>query len=169
MRVAVMPTRRAGGARSSLVLERVAVVDAPLDEAWAFFGDPRNLEAITPPWLRFRIDSAPEELRAGSFLRYRLRLFGVPVRWLTTIAAWQPPHRFVDVQLAGPYALWEHTHRLVAVEGGTEIYDHVRYRLPLGPLGSLAAPAVRALLARIFDFRAAATAVALGTSRTAAR
>ena len=153
-----MLTRRAGGARSSRVVERVAVVDASLAEAWAFFGDPRNLEAITPPWLRFRIDAAPDELRAGSYLRYRLHLFGIPVRWLTVIAAWQPPHRFVDVQLSGPYALWEHTHRLVAVEGGTEIYDHVRYRLPLGPLGALASPIVAALLVRIFAFRGRRTA-----------
>jgi ligand-binding SRPBCC domain-containing protein len=137
------------------VLERTQVVPVPIDEAFAFFSDARNLERITPPWLRFRIVEAPARLGRGARLRYRLTLFGVPIRWRTEIAEWHPPHGFVDVQRRGPFLLWEHSHRLRAVEGGTEIYDHVRYRLFLGPAGAL----VRRLLVRgwvegIFDYRA---------------
>jgi ligand-binding SRPBCC domain-containing protein len=138
-----------------LHLQRTQVVPRPLEEAFAFFADPRNLEAITPPWLRFRILEAPDELRRGSLLRYRLRLFGVPLGWRTEIAEWVAPWSFVDRQLEGPYRLWVHAHRFSAVAGGTEIHDHVRYRLPGGPL----APAVHRLAVRgrldgIFDFRA---------------
>ena len=124
----------------------------PIDEAFASFSDPRNLEAITPAWLRFRILETPSELRPGALLRYRLRLFGVPISWRTEITAWVPP-RFTDVQLAGPYPLWEHTHRLSRVDGGTEIYDYVRYRLPGGPLAPRAAGTVRRWLDEIFDYR----------------
>jgi ligand-binding SRPBCC domain-containing protein len=136
-------------------LERTQVVGASIEDAWRFYADPANLQAITPPWLRFRIDSTPGELGAGALLRYRLRLFGVPIRWTTLIERWQPPRSFVDVQLSGPYLLWEHTHRLTPVGGGTEIHDHVRYRVPGG---ALALPVVRRLLAAIFDYRAARTA-----------
>ena len=140
-------------------LERLQVVPTPLDEAFAFFAQARNLEAITPPWLRFRIVSAPERLEQGSLLEYRLRLFGAPIHWQTEIVSWQPPHGFTDLQLRGPYPLWEHTHRLTAVDGGTEIYDHVSYRLPLEPLASLVAPlTVRLWLDAIFDYRAKRTA-----------
>ena len=137
------------------VLERTQVVPVAIDDAFAFFVDARNLERITPPWLRFRIVEAPAELAAGARLRYRLTLFGIPIRWRTEIVEWAPPRGFVDVQRRGPFLLWEHTHRLTPVEGGTEIYDHVRYRLFLGPLGGL----VRRLLVRgwvegIFDYRA---------------
>ena len=136
-------------------LERTQIVPCPLDEAFAFFADARNLEAITPRWLRFRIVEAPAELRHGSILRYRLRLFGVPIRWKTEIALWRPPRSFTDVQLAGPYPLWEHTHRLRAVADGTEIFDHVRYRLPGGPVAHLVQRlAVRGWLDEIFDYRA---------------
>ncbi|HEX4931016.1 MAG TPA: SRPBCC family protein [Gaiellaceae bacterium] len=136
-------------------LERTQVVQVPLEDAFAFFADARNLEQITPPWLRFRIVEAPGELRVGARLRYRLSLFGIPIRWRTEIVAWTPPRGFVDVQRRGPFRLWEHTHRLTPVEDGTEIYDHVRYRLFLGPVGAL----VRLLLVRrwvegIFDYRA---------------
>jgi ligand-binding SRPBCC domain-containing protein len=143
------------------LLERTQVVPAPLAEAWTFYADPANLEAITPPWLGFRTVSAPPELRRGAFLRYRLSLFGVPVRWTTVIAAWHPPRSFVDVQLSGPYLLWEHTHRLTAVAGGTEIHDHVRYRVPGGPLAPLVDVLVGRLLAAIFDYRAERTAALL--------
>jgi ligand-binding SRPBCC domain-containing protein len=137
------------------VLERTQVVPIPIDEAFAFFADARNLERITPPWLRFQIVEAPVELHAGARLRYRLTLFGIPIHWRTEIVEWSPPRGFVDVQRRGPFLVWEHTHRLTAVAGGTEIYDHVRYRLFFGPLGGL----VRRLLVRgwvesIFDYRA---------------
>jgi ligand-binding SRPBCC domain-containing protein len=154
--------RRASGGRHAIrrrtfVLVRTQIVGAEIDAAWAFYADPANLEAITPPWLRFRIDEAPPELAERSLLRYRLRLFGVPVRWLTQITRWQPPRTFVDLQLEGPYVLWEHTHRLTSVEGGTEIYDHVRYRVPGGPAAPVLDLVIRRLLAAIFDYRAART------------
>ena len=133
------------------LLEREQVVAAPLDEAFAFFGDPWNLERITPPWLRFRIVEAPAELHAGALLRYRLRLFGAPVAWRTRIAAWEPPHRFVDVQVQGPYPLWTHTHELEACAGGTVIRDRVAY---LVPLPWLSRAIVRRCLKSIFDYRA---------------
>jgi ligand-binding SRPBCC domain-containing protein len=135
-------------------LERTQVVAVSIEDAWAFYCDPWNLEAITPPWLRFRIDEAPTELAAGSRLRYRLHLFGVPIRWLTEIRRWHPPRSFVDVQLRGPYRLWEHTHRLTEVEEGTEIHDHVRYRPPSGGLAEFL---VRPLLDEIFDYRSRRT------------
>jgi ligand-binding SRPBCC domain-containing protein len=130
-------------------------VPRPLEETFAFFSDAHNLEAITPPWLRFRILEAPAELEQGSLIRYQLRLFGVPIGWDAEIARWAPPRAFTDVQTLGPYPLWEHTHRFSPVADGTEIYDHVRYRVPGGPLG----PLVQRLLVgrwldEIFDYRA---------------
>lgn len=136
-------------------LERSQVVAAGPEQAFAFFADPRNLEAITPPWLRFRIVEAPERLERGSFLRYRLRLFGAPIRWRTEIVDWRPPRSFTDVQLSGPYPLWEHTHRLSPVPGGAEIFDLVRYRLHGGALAPLVQRlAVGRWLDEIFDYRA---------------
>jgi ligand-binding SRPBCC domain-containing protein len=142
---------------STHVLRREQRLAGPPEEVFAFFGDARNLEAITPPLLRFRmLTPDPVVMAQGTLLRYRLRVHGVPVRWLTQITEWEPPRRFVDEQLEGPYALWRHTH---AFEddgaGGTLMRDEVRYALPLGALGELAHRLlVRRDLARIFDYRA---------------
>jgi ligand-binding SRPBCC domain-containing protein len=144
-------------------LERTQIVPRTLPETFSFFADPSNLEAITPGWLRFRILEAPEQLGCGSCLRYRLRLFGVPITWRTEITEWLPPRTFTDTQVAGPYRLWVHVHRFAPVPGGTEIHDHVRYRVPGGPLAVLLQRFfVRAWLDEIFDFRASQLAARLG-------
>lgn len=148
-------------------LTRTQRVPVPLADAFSFFAEPANLEAITPPWLGFRIVDAPEQLARGSLIRYRLRLGPIPVRWLTEIREWLPPTMFIDVQLRGPYRLWEHTHRLTALGGETEIHDHVRYRVPGGPLAPLVDRlAVRRALDAIFDYRADRIAELLPRSRT---
>ena len=145
------------------VLERTQVVAVRPADAFAFFADPYNLEAITPPWLGFRILEAPDRLERGSRVRYRLQLGVVRLHWLTEIEEWQPPRGFTDVQLRGPYRLWVHTHRLTRVAGGTEIYDHVSYRLPGEPLASLARRlTVDRWLDQIFDHRAERVAALLG-------
>jgi hypothetical protein len=126
-----------------------------------FFGDARNLEAITPPLLRFRVLTPdPIEMRVGTLIQYRLRLHGLPISWLTSIQAWDPPHRFVDVQVRGPYALWHHTHTFAPDgDGGTVMRDVVRYAIGFGPLGDLANRLFVARdVAAIFDFRRAEVA-----------
>ncbi len=146
------------------VLERRQRVELPLERAFEFYGDAHNLEAITPPWLGFEVTTpSPVQMRAGTLLDYRLRLHRVPVRWRTRIEVWEPPHRFVDAQLSGPYSLWEHTHEFEAAgEDATLIRDRVRYGLPLGPLGELAHRLfVRRDVERIFDFRREAVAARL--------
>jgi ligand-binding SRPBCC domain-containing protein len=134
----------------------------PIDEVFAFFAEAGNLERITPPELRFVIlTPQPVSMQRGTLLEYRLRLFGLPFRWRTRIAAWDPPHGFIDVQLQGPYALWEHTHSFATTETGTLVDDHVSYALPLSPLGDVALPLVRRQLARVFTYRQQAVRDAL--------
>jgi ligand-binding SRPBCC domain-containing protein len=143
------------------VLERQQRIERPLAEVFPFYADAGNLERITPPWLGFEVTTAqPIEMRAGTLIEYRLGFHGVAVRWRTRIEAWEPPHRFVDAQLSGPYALWHHTHTFRANgEDATVLGDRVRYALPFGLAGEAArALFVRRDLERIFDYRRDAVA-----------
>jgi ligand-binding SRPBCC domain-containing protein len=149
------------------VLQREQVLPGPPADVFPFFADAFNLEAITPPLLGFEVVTPkPVPMRVGTLIQYRLRLHGVPVNWLTSIQAWDPPHRFVDVQVRGPYALWHHTHEFEpAGDGSTLMRDTVRYAIGFGPLGELAARTfVHRDVAAIFDFRADAVAAALPRS-----
>jgi len=136
------------------VLERSIWIPRPTAQVFNFFAEAANLEQITPPELRFRIVTPlPIEMQRGTLIEYRLALFGVPFGWRTEISDWQPPHRFVDRQLSGPYRQWIHTHEFTAENGGTRMLDRVEYVLPLSQLGLLAGALVRRQLGRIFDYR----------------
>lgn len=146
------------------LLERTQRLSRPPDEVFHFFADALNLERITPTWLGFSVVTPePIEMRAGTLIDYRLRFHGSALSWRTEIALWDPPRRFVDVQLAGPYRVWHHTHTFEPDGDGTVMHDVVRYGLPLGPLGELARMVVvRRDLDRIFDFRQQEVARILG-------
>lgn len=116
--------------RQGHLLEARLVLLRPIGEVFEFFSDATNLERITPRWLRFRIVTpTPIALAEGSLIDYRLRLHGVPLRWRTLISAWDPPHRFVDQQVSGPYARWVHEHRFADLGDATLCSDRVSYRL----------------------------------------
>ncbi|MGZ4842562.1 MAG: SRPBCC family protein [Candidatus Angelobacter sp.] len=130
-------------------------VPRQLPEVFAFFSRAENLEVLTPPWLNFKIlEVTPQPLRQGTLINYSLRVHGIPLRWTSEIIEWEPPHRFVDLQLRGPYKLWRHEHRFEARDGGTLISDAITLALPVGILGQLAYKIkVRSDVQEIFAFR----------------
>lgn len=138
----------------SFRFEREQIVPRPLAEVFTFFSDPSNLERITPPWLHFRILRLPAKMQSGVLIEYKLRVRGLPLRWVTRIESFEPPHRFTDIQLRGPYRLWHHTHEFRQTPQGTTMRDVVEYALAL-PVGASIANRlfVAPDLARIFDYR----------------
>jgi len=129
-------------------------IPLPPAEVFPFFGDATNLERITPEELQFRIlNPLPLEMEEGARIHYRLKLWGIPFEWETEIRCWEPPFRFVDEQISGPYRRWVHRHELVETPDGTVVYDHVDYEMPLSPLSELFHPLLRRQLSRIFRYR----------------
>lgn len=144
----------------------------PPECVFPFFADAHNLESITPPLLRFSVlTPAPIQMKQGALIDYRLRIRGVPVGWRTRIAAWEPPTRFIDEQLRGPYRLWHHEHTFIAENGGTRCVDHVRYAVPGGPLVERAVHRllVRRDVERIFAFRQERLRAIFGSEAEAGR
>jgi ligand-binding SRPBCC domain-containing protein len=144
-------------------------VSATLDQAWAFFSNAANLPAITPPWLGFVIRT-PESviIQKDAIFDYTIRVIGIPMKWKTKILDWQPPTRFVDLQIKGPYALWHHEHRFTPLEsGGIRCFDRVIYQLPLGLIGRLMhAVMVKRQLIEVFRYRRSVIGSRLGGFKT---
>jgi len=123
--VSILPA----GAHTTLRCEQW--VPKPLGEVFAFFADAHNLEQITPPFLRFSVRSmTTPTVRQGTEITYRLRLHQLPISWTSRIEVWEPPYRFTDVQIRGPFRLWHHQHDFTPEHNGTSIRDTVHYRAP---------------------------------------
>lgn len=130
-------------------------VARPLAEVFEFFSRAENLQVLTPPWLNFKILGVrPQPVQKGTLINYSLRVHGIPLRWTSEIVEWDPPHRFVDLQLRGPYKLWRHEHRFEPKDGGTLISDTISLALPLGLLGQMAYKIkLQSDVQEIFSFR----------------
>ena len=130
-------------------------VPREIEGVFKFFSEAANLEQITPPFLNFQVTHmSTKTIHEGTLIDYKLNLKGIPMKWKTLIAKWDPPHSFVDTQLKGPYQLWHHTHRFEKLGNGTLLSDEVRYKLPLGFLGQvMASTFVQKDVEKIFKFR----------------
>ena len=134
------------------IFQSETCVPRPRNEVFPFFAEARNLQTLTPPWLKFEVlTPSPIILRPGTLIDYRITVHGFPIRWRTEIAEWDPPHQFVDVQLRGPYTLWRHTHTFEERDGGTVCLDQIRYRPRGGALVHWLF--VRRDVERIFQYR----------------
>lgn len=136
-------------------LDRTTFVAGSIDEVFAFFSDPKNLALITPPGMGFQILEAPgRELRRDDRIRYRIRVLGISLQWITHITEWSEGRFFTDVQEKGPYRKWVHTHEFRAEGSGVMMIDRVDYELPLGVVGRIFGGwLVRRQLEAIFDYR----------------
>ncbi len=153
------------------MFERKQEVAARVEETFEFFADAANLQAITPAFLGFDIlTPAPIEMREGTLIEYRLRLLGMPMRWLTRIQEWVPNRAFTDVQIRGPYALWVHRHTFQPSGAGTWVHDRVEYALPLAPFSDpVHALWVRPMVERIFAHRREVITQVLGATTSPGR
>ena len=138
-------------------LKRSQTIPASLEEVWAYFSRPENLNEITPPDLKFQILLGGDQpMYQGQLMAYRIQLFPLfRTSWLTEITQVREPLYFADQQRLGPYRFWLHEHHFRAVPAGVEMGDQVTYQLPLGFLGDLVHTIlIGPRLERIFDYRA---------------
>ncbi|MBN9523200.1 SRPBCC family protein, partial [bacterium] len=141
---------------------RRAAVPASADAVYAWHAHPGAFRRLTPPWETAEVIGAEGAFGTPGYrVRVRTTLLGpVGTTMLVEHPTFTPGHEFRDVQLTGPFARWEHTHRFLP--DGDErsvLEDHIEYRLPLGPVGRLfGSGTVRRRLEAMFAYRHVLTA-----------
>lgn len=145
------PPRQKPGVRRHFT---TTYIRRPLPEVFAFFSDARNLEVLTPPELEFRVVTRGDiPMGDGTLIDYRLKTAGLPLKWRSRILRWDPPFGFADDQVSGPYSVWHHIHSFTDEGDRVRMDDEVVYRLPVWPLGELAAPFVKRRIGELFAYR----------------
>lgn len=134
------------------LLDTEIVLPESRDTVFGFFADAFRLETITPPWLHFEVLTEPPiPMQVGQLIDYKLKIHGIPLKWQSEISAWEPPFRFVDQQMRGPYKKWHHEHTFEEHPQGTLVRDRVEYAVPGGWL--IHRFFVKGDLEKIFQFR----------------
>jgi ligand-binding SRPBCC domain-containing protein len=137
------------------ILVKETVINRPLKEVFDFFSKAENLNKITPPDMQFQIlTPLPINIQKGTLIDYKIKVNGIPFKWKTLISTWEPPFRFVDEQLNGPYNTWNHEHTFEERDGKTYMKDVVKFKSP----GWILEPLINALFIEkkvkgIFEYR----------------
>jgi hypothetical protein len=140
---------------AKFLLRTTTVINAPVDEAFAFFSKAANLGLMTPAGMRFRIVGHVPPMAEGAIITYTVRVGLLPIRWRTRIVSWHPGRSFADVQDRGPYRVWRHEHSFAEQGGRTIMEDRVYYAPPVGFLARLTNRLLLAASLRdIFRYRA---------------
>jgi uncharacterized protein (TIGR01777 family) len=137
------------------VFETRAVMPVSVEELFAYHARPGAFERLAPPWQRLDIIEQTGGMQDGGRVVFDVRLGPLKRRWVAEMSGYQEGRQFVDTQIEGPFAKWQHTHRFVAVDDSTsELIDHVEYGLPAGELTEWfgEGPAEKQLQ-RLFRFR----------------
>ncbi|MEO5947096.1 MAG: SRPBCC family protein [Chitinophagaceae bacterium] len=138
-------------------IKTVQKIPVSLEEAWTFFSNPANLQAITPSNMGFKVISKHhgEKMYAGQIIEYTVKpVLGIPLYWMTEITQVKDKEYFIDEQRFGPYSLWHHQHHFKTIEGGVEMTDIVHYKNPMWFFGNIANQFfVKKKLEKIFQFR----------------
>jgi hypothetical protein len=153
------------------IFRRTVRIERPAAEVFAWHERAGAFARLCPPWERVEVTRHVGGIRDGA--RVSLRTKAGPV-WLN----WEIEHRdyvegrqFRDVLLSGPFAKWEHLHRIEpAGAQACELTDEIRYRLPLGGLGRWGgAWFARRQLERMFVYRHAVTKADVETATGGAK
>jgi len=154
---------------ADFIVESRMWLPKPRSEVFAFFADPANLPSLSPPSLRVRLVTTPPTMAAGAVFDLRLSWLGLPLSWRVFVREYDPPVRFLDVQVRGPFARWEHRHLFLSEGDGTRVEDRVVYRLPLGVVGQAAhALVVGRQLSALWAYRRRRIDEVLGPARDTA-
>lgn len=129
-------------------------IPAPASALFAWHERPGAFQRLTPPWAPVSVKRM-EGIRDGQQAVIRLGYGPASVEWVAEHHSYIEGAQFADTQLKGPFAAWDHVHKMVPAEDETSfIIDDITYRLPLGPLGqAVGGRAIRSELKRQFAYR----------------
>lgn len=107
-------------------LQYSSIVDAPVEDVFAWHERPGALQRLVPPWQPLKVLQESPSLEDGQ----AVLLLPGRVRWVAQHSGHEPPRRFVDELVSLPLR-WRHTHSFDPLPGGmTRVADDVQTPVP---------------------------------------
>ena len=141
------------------VFLRSVRIGRPAAEVFAWHERPGAFARLCPPWERVDVTRQVGGIRDGARVSLRAKVGPIWMKWEIEHRDYVAGRQFKDVLLSGPFAKWEHLHRIEPEgDGACVLTDEIHYRLPLGAFGRWCGAAfTRRQLQRMFDYRHAVT------------
>ncbi len=132
-----------------------SLIKASPERVFAFHEQPDVLKILIPPWESARVIKAAGIADVGSRAIIETKIIGpIAIQWIAEHTVYDPPHKFEDVQIKGPFRAWRHQHLIQPAAGGALLRDQIDYEPPLGFVGRLIAPLlIERRLKRLFEYR----------------
>jgi ligand-binding SRPBCC domain-containing protein len=145
-----------------LSFEYTSIIEAPVEEVFAFHEQPDALEKLTPPWRRVEVLKREGGIQEGGRVVLSVETGPLRRRWVAVHTRYERNRLFVDVQKEGPFASWVHRHEFEGSGGRTLLTDRISFSLPGGALVNfLAGWWAKLELRRLFRYRHEQTRAAL--------
>ncbi len=127
------------------------------ERLFAFHSNPDNLSVLLEGWKGTEVLSTQGHIRPGARVEVRERLGPMPIHLVFEHFLLEPPHRFGERMVKGPFTRFEHVHEFDEVggdSGATVLRDRITVDLPWWLGGALATRTVVApRLRRFFAHR----------------
>jgi ligand-binding SRPBCC domain-containing protein len=132
-------------------------IAAAPESVFAFHERPDAVALLTPWWSGARVVRPAASLQPGERALLVLGRGPLSIEWEAVHEIYEPPTRFVESQVRGPFRRWRHVHVVLPDGSGARLRDELEYELRGGMLAPLMDWVLRPFLRRLFAYRHAIT------------
>jgi len=134
--------------------EKSVVIKAGLRELFNFHLNTQNITIISSPFpVIEKIEMSSNPLKTDSTVSLLLNFLIFRQNWIMKISEVKPFEVVTDIQVKGPFKVWEHKHIFEGTKAGVKMTDNIIFSPPWGVIGLLTLPLLYLQLYLMFSDR----------------
>ena len=110
-------------------------VPVPVDQLFSWHENPGAFERLTPPFEPVKVKKRKGGIDGGE-VHLQMNLGPIPLPWVARHHNYIKNEQFLDEQVSGPFASWNHAHLFEKIDAkSSKLIDKIDYKLPFGTVG----------------------------------
>ena len=110
-------------------------VPVPVDQLFSWHENPGAFERLTPPFEPVKVKKKKGGIDGGE-VHLQMKIGPIPLPWVARHHDYIKNQQFLDEQVSGPFALWNHAHLFEKIDAkSSKLIDEIDYKLPFGTIG----------------------------------
>ena len=110
-------------------------VPVPVNQLFSWHENPGAFERLTPPFEPVKVKKRKGGIDGGE-VHLQMKLGPIPLPWVARHHDYIKNEQFLDEQVSGPFASWNHAHLFEKIDAkSSKLIDKIDYKLPFGTVG----------------------------------